>query len=747
MKENMRFCAGVCASSILALSFAGVAHAAESDAAIDDANTITVTATRTPTAIEDAPNTVTVIDEEQIADELATDIKDLVRFEPGITVRRAPARFGAALGTTGRAGNEDFNIRGIGGNRVLIQVDGIRSPQGFSFGAQVVGRGGYTDVGLVKSVEILRGPASALYGSDGLSGVVSFITSDPKDLIDEGNSFGGFARAQYSSADEEFAETAAIAGRFGDFSAMLAYTRRDFKELDNQGTNDVIGSARTTPNPQDGESNAFLGKIVWENGSRKVRLTGEYLDREVFSNVLSGLGTVSFGPGFTVWSVDRLEANDTTERKRVSLDYTWDGDGVIDYAHLGVYWQDGEDRQATEEDRTPIFLPAPDRTRLNIFENEVYGGIAEFRSDFSTGNIQHRLSFGGDISWTEQIGARDGTIPPTGETFPTRPFPVTDFMLGGLYLADEITFGDGLVTVFPALRFDFYDLDPIDDPLLPATFVTTGQDGSRLSPKIGITVKPTETMRIYGSYSQGFRAPTPSQVNQFFENLTSPFGAYRTIPNPDLGPEASESFEIGARYVDDRFSIGITGFYAEYDDFISQETISGTGSIADPFIFQNINIDSVKVNGVEAKLTYQHENGFRVRFAAAYADGEQTMSGVNGPLSTIEPLNAVLGVGYRDPGNRFGGEIIASYNGRKALNETTSVCNATCFRPETSVIFDATAFFRITDNFNLRAGIFNIFDRSYAYWSDVRGLNETSSVLDAYTRPGRNFSVSLTASF
>ena len=43
-----------------------------------------------------------------------------------------------------------------------------------------------------------------------------------------------------------------------------------------------------------------------------------------------------------------------------------------------------------------------------------------------------------------------------------------------------------------------------------------------------------------------------------------------------------------------------------------QETISGAGSIADPFIFQDINIDSVRVNGVEAKLTYQHENGFRV---------------------------------------------------------------------------------------------------------------------------------------
>ena len=63
---------------------------------------ITVTATRTPVMQEEAPATITIITDEEIADQLATDIRDLVRFEPGVTVRRAPARFGAAIGATGR---------------------------------------------------------------------------------------------------------------------------------------------------------------------------------------------------------------------------------------------------------------------------------------------------------------------------------------------------------------------------------------------------------------------------------------------------------------------------------------------------------------------------------------------------------------------------------------------------------------------------------------------------------------------
>ncbi|KAK0361205.1 hypothetical protein LTR94_024289, partial [Friedmanniomyces endolithicus] len=115
------------------------------------------------------PGTISVITDAQIEAMLATDIKDLIRFEPGVSVPTSPARFSAALSGAGRDGNSGFTIRGMGGNRVLIVQDGVRVPDGFAFGAQSVGRGGYNDLDLVKSVEILRGPASALYGSDGIA--------------------------------------------------------------------------------------------------------------------------------------------------------------------------------------------------------------------------------------------------------------------------------------------------------------------------------------------------------------------------------------------------------------------------------------------------------------------------------------------------------------------------------------------------------------------------------------------------
>ena len=584
---------------------------------------------------------------------------------------------------------------------------------------------------------------------------------------------GGFLRAQYSSADTEFAETAGLAGQSGNLSAMAAFTRRDFQELDNQGTVGGIGEARTLPNPQDGYSNAALGKLVWQAADHRVRLTGEYLESELFTDVRTGEGPAFlFGPAPS-WIVDDLTARDETERTRVSLDYTYssagDDGGFIDYAFLAAYFQDGRDIQFADEDRSPVgATPRPDRERLNTFENRVYGGVAEARSTFSLGGIDSTLAFGGEISVTRQEGLRDGVEPPTLEVFPSRAFPVTDFTLGGLFLANEFSLLDGVLTIFPALRFDFYSLDPTDDPLLP-NFAAADQSDSRVSPKLGMTARLSDNVILFGNYAQGFRAPTPSQVNNFFENLA--FG-YTSLPNPDLGPETSESFEGGIRITGDRASFELVGFSANYNDFISQQVVGGSFTPSDPAVYQYVNFDAVEIQGIEAKGSLRLGNGLNARFALAYADGTIMSPGApDVPLDTIEPLNVVLGLGYRAPDGRFGGELILSHNAQKELSETSyassgsrvNICDgqpltaSACFRPESATVLDATAFFAVTDAIKLRVGLFNITDERYAYWSDVRGLTlspnpatgvlEAPAVAEAFTRPGRNFSASISFNF
>ena len=126
---------------------------------------VAVTATRVEENVKDVPATISVIDAQQIDRGLVQNIQNLFRYEPGVSVNTDPNRFGAS----------SINIRGLEGNRVLIQVDGVRAPSLFTFGVGPFNTStrNMVDLDSMKRVEVLRGPASTLYGSDALGGVVS----------------------------------------------------------------------------------------------------------------------------------------------------------------------------------------------------------------------------------------------------------------------------------------------------------------------------------------------------------------------------------------------------------------------------------------------------------------------------------------------------------------------------------------------------------------------------------------------
>src|SRR5690606_31721311 len=101
---------------------------------------------------------------------------DLFRHEPGITVSESFGRFGIG----------DIRIRGLGGNRVRIQTDGIVVSDAFNIGSFSNANRNFVDLDTLKRVEVVRGPTSSLYGSDALGGIVSFITRDPSDYLGAG---------------------------------------------------------------------------------------------------------------------------------------------------------------------------------------------------------------------------------------------------------------------------------------------------------------------------------------------------------------------------------------------------------------------------------------------------------------------------------------------------------------------------------------------------------------------------------
>ncbi len=105
----------------------GAAEAADQNETTQDIgflDEVTVTAAHVPAAPRDTPGQVSIVTDEDIENHLLEDIADLVKYEPGVHVE----------GDSTRLGPGGFNIRGIGGNRVLTQVDGVPSAEQFDFG-------------------------------------------------------------------------------------------------------------------------------------------------------------------------------------------------------------------------------------------------------------------------------------------------------------------------------------------------------------------------------------------------------------------------------------------------------------------------------------------------------------------------------------------------------------------------------------------------------------------------------------
>jgi hemoglobin/transferrin/lactoferrin receptor protein len=698
---------------------------------------VSVTATRTENPIEEVAPTVTVIGDEEIERAGAGDIKDLIRYEPGLSVRGPQARFAAAGGTgIGRGGNEGFTIRGLEGNQVLMLIDGIRVPSAFSFGAQNVGRGDFLDLEAFRRVEILRGPASTLYGSDGLAGVVSFVTRDPKDYLDRlGKDIYVGLRTAYQGADRSFAHTLATAARCGRWEGLVSYTRRDGHEPRNLGSDPSLNANRTTPNPQDIRSGQWLGKAVLALDARnRFRLTGESLDRRVDTDALSARTAPPLGAA----SVLDLKARDTITRDRVSLDHSYTDPSGRWYQRASwmAYWQDATVRQLAFEDRNT----AADRVRDNRYRVAIYGVSGQAESSFAAIGAAHRLIYGIDANRSRYTGLRDGTVPPAGETFPTKPFPDTDYTLLGAFVQDELAFADARLLLTLGVRFDYYKLEPETSPLYVGA--VAGSSDHAISPRLGAVwrlVPETNAANLFAQYARGFRAPTPDQVNNGFVNTVA---NYRSIANPDLKPESSDTFEAGMRGAGTAGRYSVSAFYGRYRDFIFQRQVAGNFTIANPAVFQFVNLGEVAIRGAEARAEYRVTRAWTALAGLAYARGDQDLNGTETPLDTIDPLKGVLGVRYA--AERWGGALNWTLVRAK---ESARVSNPAFFKSPGFGVLDLSAYWVVNRHLAFTAGLFNAFNKKYYLWADVRGSNDSERFKEAFTQPGRSLSASARVQF
>ncbi len=687
---------------------------------------VTVSATRSSRRIEDVPASVTVFGAQKIEQEGARDIKDLFRNELDVSVRAGPTRFGMGGNSSARAGNEGINIRGLGGNQVLMLVDGIRIPNGFNFGSFATGRGDFLDIDGLKSVEVLRGPASTQYGSDGLAGAVSFRTLDPSDLL-RAESVAAFSRLSYASIDRSTAATLAGAGQREAWQGMVLASYRMGHETATHGDDASKNVMRTQANPANYRNRYLLGKAVYSlSAAQQLTLTAESQYRTQATEVYSARALRPTAPRATL----DFDTRDRIERDRVSLEHraTDFNAAWVQSAETKIYWQDALVNQLTEEDR----VRTQPRTRDNTFRTRLIGLASQFESNLS-GWVNQKLTYGFDWSQAQVSGLRNGTVPPYGEVFPVKPFPDSRYTQSGIFGQSEIEVG--ALSVIPGLRFDHYQISPSNDSYVSAT--PQASQGQAVTPRLGAVWKWIPAVSPYAQIARGFRAPTPEQVNNGFSNIAA---GYMSIGNAELKPEYADSIELGARGSIQGFRYSIAGFDNRYKNFISQQRIAGRGRPTNPFVYQYVNLSTARIRGVVLSTDTKIDDRWSLQAGIAYLKGITEINGRVQPLDSVEPFKAIIGVRY-DAG-QWGARGNITYSAAKTVGDIAQAAEKQ-FAPGSNTVLDLGWFWKPNRNLTLNVNINNAFDARYWRWSDVRGLEDASGVKDAYTAAGRNVQLSL----
>ena len=717
---------------------------------------VVISASRQEALSDDQPLSLDVLGRLEMDRRQMADIRDAAQDLPNVSVPKGPPRFtitGPAR-STGRDGNSGFSIRGLGGNRVLMLVDGIRVPHSYVFGSNAFGRD-YVSLDLVKRVEVLRGPSSALYGSDGIAGLVNIITHEPADFLPaanaQGKTVGGRVSASWRGDTRGTTLGATVAGRLNPTAEWLvSLSGRRAHETETMGSVNTPDSRRTLANPQRDIDSAVLGKLVLHpGGGDKHIVTLEHIGKRDDVHLMSNqtprpyTGTASVVAG----AILDERAHSTTNRDRL----TWDARYQVntawaDQVHTVLGVQRAANQQLGWSDRNTL----PDRFRDTTYNELAWQASAQARKTTDVGNGWARtLVYGLDHQRADLRNLYTGLNPLAPEVFPLKRFPDTRESGTAIYAQGEWV--NERLSVVPGVRWDHFAVDVQSQAGFypPAKLPARSLSGSAASPKLGVLYRASTDWGVFGQYAGGFRAPTANQVNGYFENAAE---AVVIVPNPDLKPEKSRSLEVGVRGRLDTLSLDAAVFSSQFDNLIVENSfISGLGTAASPKRFQTTNTDKARIHGFELK-GYQHwgmaaGGKLGTPFTLGWAKGKNSLTGA--PLNSIEPTKLTVGLDYQSA--HWTWQLMARHHAAKhaADIDSPSLVKAPSVQAPVaaSTTFDLSAQWRFRKDARLNVGVANLTNRKYWMWSDVRGLDTASTVTDAYSQPGRHLKLSVQFDF
>lgn len=616
---------------------------------------IVITASGYEQKITDAPASISVIDQAEIMTRPHVNLLDMLKYQEGIDI-------GTSRDKTGQG---SVSMRGLTGEYTLYLIDGKRQnnhgdiyPN--NFGGNAFGH--MPPAEAIERIEVIRGPASTLYGADAMGGVINIITKKVTDrwhgnlnlsgTIQENSDFGNDGQIDFSATGPLIPNTLALGVRgsyyeseasspqfepavdpngtvhvrslgFGsggrtvdseaqEYGMSLTYTpnRNNTVRFDYDYSEQVYDNTPFT-NPDTGELSYPLGtkdniEALWQARGGQVNPRAGYAADQEFNREwwsLSHEGTWGFGTSSVALSyVDTQNDGRTlplTVAERQHLQEMYDGVG--EYA--------GMSEEARRNLAEETFLPRPDRP----LDSSQY--TLDARLDIPLQAMgSHNLVIGGQVIDGE---LEDGVFGMESNN----PGAVQEQKMYSLFVEDSWT----PVTPFTltgGVRFDEHDVF-----------------GSQVSPRLYGVYTISDSWTLKGGVATGYKTP---QTTDLYDGITG-FGGQGTSPfagNPELEPETSVNSEVALYWTSmDGHNFNVTYFNTQFEDKIARgdtvyscETTGGArpcvnlgeyDALGYDTYSQKINIDKVDIQGVEVAGRYILSDAWSLNANYTWTDSEQ----------------------------------------------------------------------------------------------------------------------------